>query len=249
MPTLVIGLTGLLILAGCVGVPRDGSADEKGIIQHEMLKAAQAGRNSSLLLPAIITKHLSSVASISSGSSTTCTCAKYRSPTFPADISTRRKLPPGSAGPVACRERSSRLPELNGSFDRHGDRSWLRAAGSIYRTQIDGASEQIGVGRMREWMENLSFSGGVVVGFVAAVLIASLWWTYGWATGGSSTDVAYSQIASIRTHGVPEGPDDALTYSQTPSERSLPIDLIESHIPQPLPATLDQGIRSDTAEN
>ncbi len=43
MPTLVIGLTGLLILAGCVGVPRDGSADEKGIIQHEMLKAAQAG--------------------------------------------------------------------------------------------------------------------------------------------------------------------------------------------------------------
>ncbi len=94
-------------------------------------------------------------------------------------------------------------------------------------------------------MENLSFSGGVVVGFVAAVLIASLWWTYGWATGGSSTDVAYSQIASIRTHGVPEGPDDALTYSQTPSERSLPIDLIQSHIPQPLPATLDQGIGCD----
>ena len=90
------------------------------------------------------------------------------------------------------------------------------------------------------------FGRGVLVGLAIAVCAWLAWWGYQRLTAASQVNVQYGDIASIRIHGVPQGePGPGLVFTPAGVGQTLPLDLVESQLPLPLPAPMRQPFGCD----
>jgi hypothetical protein len=62
-------------------------------------------------------------------------------------------------------------------------------------------------------------------------------------TASGHIDVAYGQVRSIHLQPVPEGPQGPLFVPRPQNANELPLGLVRQFVVEPLPATLDQGLR------
>jgi hypothetical protein len=93
--------------------------------------------------------------------------------------------------------------------------------------------------RTQRW----GFGRGVLVGVAVVAGVWAAWWGYQHLMAAGQVNAQYGDIASIRIHGVPQGePGPGLVFTPAGVGNTLPLDLVESQLPLPLPGPSRQPI-------